>query len=140
MVIGYYYETNELYFYNGKSFLCTLIDPDNAALGFYWNSYQYNKVSQFDDQMFSSITPDVVTFDYCNGRKNELVDSGFNLIFCNSDNEVISVPNTAYKTIFTKDISNTFFNQPDIYYALKNDGNSLILDYSISRLKHLIKE
>jgi len=123
--VGYYYEEDTQYVYDGSS--CRPVDTSKADIGFYWNDYQYNGVSQFDGEKFSPITPKVVTFDYCKGRKNKLVDTGFSLAFCNGDGEVISI-NKDF--ILTKGVSNTLFSKSNVYYILKNSGNSLVLDKS----------
>lgn len=54
-----------------------------------------------------------------------------------STSEVISISNTINDTVFTKGVINTLFSQTDKYYALKNDGNSLVFDNSISNIKYV---
>ncbi len=112
---------------------CKEVDVGEAVIGFYWNSYQYNKVSMFDGQMFSPVSVPVVTSDYCKGRYNEFVDSGFNLVFCNGNGEEIILYNKIDEIIYTKGAPDTFFYLEDDYYALKVNKNSLIFDNTISK-------
>ncbi len=131
---GYYFESNTEYEYNGGS--CKPVNTNNATIGFYWNGYQYNKVSQFDGQKFSSVTPvEVVTSNYCDGKMNQIVDIGYNIVFCNGNGEAITLGNTENKIIFTRGISNTLFNNINKYYALRIVNKySLVLDTSISMI------
>jgi len=104
----------------------------NTYIGFYWNGNQYNKVIKYDGQKFSPITPTIVTSNYCEGRYNELIDTGFNLIFCNGDSEVINLNSNGLKSFYTKGVKNTLFSQTDTYYALARGNNILVVDDSVS--------
>jgi len=130
--VGYYYDNDTQYFYSDISTSCIPVNPENAVIGFYWNGYQYNKISKFNGEIFSSVTLEVVTSNYCEGRRNEIVDTGFNLVFCNGDGDEIFIHNiTKDEIIFTKGVSNTLFSEINIYYALKKNKNVLALDESI---------
>ena len=54
--------------------------------------------------------------DYGKEEKNELVDIGFNLVFCKDDGEVnLTIENF----ILTKRVPNTLIGIIDVYYILK---------------------
>jgi len=128
--IGYYYEAGTQYFYDGN--FCKKIKiTSEPTIGFYWNNYQYNKISNFDGEKFSAVVPTIVTSNNCGKKKNELVDTGFNLVFCNGNSRFIPILSTT-KTIFTKGINNTLFNDNNKYYALKKNENNLVINYSIN--------
>ena len=120
-----------MYFYNGKS--CSEADPKDANLGFYFNGYQNQKISQFDGQDFSPIIPEIVTSNYCEGKKNEMVNSGFGLVFCNGDGQAVSIQGTKDQTVITKGIPDTLFSQANTYYTLNNNGIALSFDNSKSK-------
>jgi len=127
--IGYYYEDSTQYLYNGAK--CSPVGTATAAIGYYWNGYQYNKVSKFDGSKFKSVTPPVVTSDYCKDKKNEIVDTGFSLVFCDSNGMVRSLQTTANEElIFTKGITGSLFTNTDHYYALTKTKNSLTISSS----------
>jgi len=60
-----------------------------------------------------------------------LIDTGFNLVFCDGNSQIIPIPSIT-KTIFTKGNEDTLFSENNKYYALKMDGYSLIIDDSIN--------
>jgi len=104
--------------------------------GYYWNGHNYKNVFKCNGQ---SCQPENVEFNPeldCDGYDNQIIDTGFNLVFCgyNNDNfpKPLYIDEEDFYFIQGRETSGNLFNDPKIFYAIKNSGQSLIIDETIN--------
>ena len=102
--------------------------------GYYWNNRKYSDIIKCKtDATCEKLDIPVKSDDYpCQNNTMKIVDSGFNLVFCD-ENEVL-IPFHKITTIFIKGpIDSDVCNDSTKYYAFKRKENRLVFDQSVQK-------
>jgi len=139
---GYYYSIK-----GQKSVVCkydnsatgdNYVEYKDNTRGYIWNEYQYNAFIECDGNACKPITLDVVTD--CKDNVGKIVDTGYNIRFCESATSMVTLDD--YFKV-AKDLGyyvhkgiegSGIFDNPEAYYPLIKEKNSLIVNTYIKKV------
>jgi len=122
------YEIDE-YSENTKCFTISSL----YQFGYYWNNHKYNDIIKCKTNTNCEKMDIPVKIDDfpCQNNAMKIVDSGFNLVYCETDE--VPIPFHKITTIFIKGpIFSDVYNNPTKYYAFSKKENGLIFDQSVN--------